>query len=77
MTEAAARILLRKCTGIGVDGLEAWIAERRWHATPDGWTVDGILHGWRFWVEVVPDGLRLSARATDDHAPAIWRVRAQ
>ena len=75
MTEAEARALL--CDWPGVGGVEAWIAGRRWHATPDGWTVDGMLQGWRFEVEVVAAGLRLSARATDDHAPAVWQVRAR
>ena len=72
MTEAEARDLLRRWRGAG--GLEAWMAERRWQATPDGWTVVGELQGWRFRIEVVAEGLRLSARATDDHAPAIWTV---
>jgi hypothetical protein len=72
MTEADARVLLREWPGVG--GIEAWIAGRRWHATPDGWAVDGTLQGWRFRVEVVVEGLRLSARATDDHAPAVWVV---
>ncbi len=72
MTEAKARVLLRDCGGFG--GLEAWIAGRRWHVTSDGWIVDGMLQGWRFRVEVVADGLRLSAGATDDHAPAVWVV---
>ena len=75
MTEADARNLLRDWPDVG--GVEAWIARRRWHTTPDGWTVDGMLQGWRFRVEIVASELRLSARATDDHAPAVWRIRAQ
>jgi hypothetical protein len=72
MTEAEARDLLRDWPGVG--GVEAWIAGRQWHATSDGRTVNGMLQGWRFRVEVVAAGLRLSARATDDHAPAVWVV---
>ncbi len=72
MTEAEARDLLRDWPGVG--GLEAWIAERRWQRVPDGWTVAGTLHGWRFRIEIVTGGLRLSATATDDHAPAVWTV---
>jgi hypothetical protein len=75
VTEAEARVLLRDWPGVG--SVEAWIAGRRWHATPDGWTVGGMLQGWRFRVEAVADGLRLSARATDDDAPAIWMVTAR
>jgi hypothetical protein len=75
VTEAEARDLLRDWPGVG--GVEAWIARRRWHVTPDGWTVDGMLQGWRFRVEVVASGLRLSARATDDQAPAVWVVTAK
>ena len=75
MTEADARALLRAWPGLR--GIEAWIAGCRWYATAAGWTVDGTLQGWRFRVEGVTDGLRLSARATDDHAPAVWQVRAR
>jgi hypothetical protein len=75
VTETEARALLRDWHGVG--GVDAWIAGRQWHATPDGWTVDGMLQGWRFEVEVVAEGLRLTARATDDHAPAVWHVTAR
>ena len=75
MTEAEARRLLRDWPGVG--GLEAWIAERRWRTTPDGWTVDGELQGWRFRVEVVAEGLRVSARATEGGEPAVWIVTAR
>jgi hypothetical protein len=34
MNEGEARDLLRDWPGVG--GVEAWIARRRWHATPDG-----------------------------------------
>jgi hypothetical protein len=75
MTEADARVLLHDWPGVG--GVDAWIAVRRWHATPDGWTVDGTLQGWRFEIEIVAEALRLTARATDDHAPAVWTVTAR
>jgi hypothetical protein len=34
MTETEARRLLRDCDGFG--GMEAWIAEQVWQATPGG-----------------------------------------
>jgi len=60
VTEAEARFALAAFDGLG--GLERWIAEQRpWQAAPGGWTVPGELQGWRFRVEPVPEGLRVTA----------------
>jgi hypothetical protein len=58
VTEADARVLLHDWPGLG--GLEAWIAGRRWKATPGGWVVTGELQGWQFRLDVIPAGLRIS-----------------
>jgi hypothetical protein len=71
MTESEARDLLRRCDGLS--DLEAWIAGRRWKATPEGWTVDGDLQGWRFRLEPVPEGVRVIA-GMPDAEPAVWVV---
>jgi hypothetical protein len=71
MTEDEARDLLQRWPGGG--GLEDWIAERRWQATPDGWNVTGELQGRRFKIEVIAEGLRVSAYAAGG-APAVWTV---
>jgi hypothetical protein len=71
MTEDEARDLLWRWPGD--DGLEGWIAERRWQAAPGGWAVSGELQGWQFRIEVIPDGLRISARALG-RLPAVWVV---
>jgi hypothetical protein len=71
MTEHEARDLLQRWPGGGE--LEDWIAERRWQATPDGWNVTGELQGRRFKIEVMAEGLRVSAYAAGE-APAMWTV---
>jgi hypothetical protein len=71
MTEDEARDLLQRWPGGG--GLEDWIAERRWQATPDGWNVTGELQGWRFKVEVIAEGLRVSAYAAGG-TPEVWTI---
>jgi hypothetical protein len=71
MTEDEARDLLRRWPGGG--GLEDWIAERRWQATPDGWNVTDELQGRRFKIEVTAEGLRVSAYAAGE-APTVWTV---
>ena len=71
MTEAAARALLRDWPGVG--GVDAWIAGRRWHATPGGSTVTGELQGWSFQMEAVAGGVRIAA-GTPGGAPAVWIV---
>jgi hypothetical protein len=71
MTEGEARDLLRRWPGD--DGLEGWVAERRWQATPNDWNVTGELQGWRFKIEVIAEGLRVSAHAAGE-APAVWVI---
>jgi hypothetical protein len=71
MTEGEARDLLRRWPG--GDGLEDWIAEKRWQVTPNGWNVTGELQGWRFKIEVIAEGLRVSGYAAGE-APAVWTV---
>ena len=72
MTEPEARALLAAFDGVG--GLEAWIAGRRWKATPEGWTVTGELEGWRFGLAQVPGGLHVTATVPGGGAPAVWVV---
>ena len=71
MTEDEARDLLQRWPGGGE--IEDWIADRRWQATPDGWNVTGELQGWRFKIEVIAEGLRVSGYAAGE-APAVWTV---
>jgi hypothetical protein len=71
MTEADARTLLRNWPGLG--GIEAWMAEQPWEATPGGWSVDGVLQGWRFRLALVGDGLEIIA-GEPGVTPARWVV---
>jgi hypothetical protein len=71
VTEAQARDQLRRCDGQG--GIEAWIAGRRWKAEGQGWTVAGDLQRWRFRVEPVLGGVRISA-TMPGALPAVWVV---
>ncbi len=73
MTEAEARAALAAFDGLG--GLERWIAEQSWEATPAGWTVPGDLQGWRFRLEPAPGGVRVVASANGGE-PAVWFVPA-
>jgi hypothetical protein len=75
VTEGEARQLLHDCGGFG--GLEAWIAGRRWKATPAGWTVTGELQGWTFQLEVMAEGLRITAGERGVGGPAGWVVRSR
>ncbi len=73
MTEAEARELLRRCDGLG--GLEAWIAGQLWQPVPGGWSVrPGLLDGWRFRLEAVPEGGRVTAGEPGAGGPAVWVV---
>jgi len=56
MTGAEARELLRPC-----DGLGDWIARQARQPAPGGWSVRPRLQGWRFRLEAVPKGLRVTA----------------
>ncbi len=75
MTETEARAALAAFDGLG--GLERWIAAQRpWEAVPGGWTVPGELQGWRFRVEPVPGGVRVTA-SMGKGEPAVWTVPAR
>ncbi|MFC7478597.1 hypothetical protein ACFQS7_30050 [Dankookia sp. GCM10030260] len=71
MTEADARHLLWRWPDD--DGLEGWIAEQPWEATPSGWTVTGELQGWQFRIEAVPGGLQIRADQLGT-PPAVWVI---
>jgi hypothetical protein len=71
MTEAEARRLLRRCDDPG--GLEVWIVGQPWEAVPGGWRVIPDLEGWRFRLETIPGGLRVSA-SMPGALPAVWTV---
>ena len=74
MTEDQARVVLAAFNSF--DGLEAWIAERPWLAVPGGWVVTEPRYGWRFRVQIVPGGIRVSA-FEGDAEPAVWVVPAR
>jgi hypothetical protein len=74
MTEAEVRQLLRRCDGSGGLGLEAWIADQPWEAKSGGWQVIPDLHGWRFRLELVGDGVGITASPPGSAAPAVWIV---
>jgi hypothetical protein len=74
MMEEQARVALRDFDEAG--GMEAWIARQPWQATPDGWSVLTSLGGWRFRLRPVSEGVRVSALAPGDEAPAVWVVTA-
>ena len=75
MTEVEARIALRAFVAVGE--IEHWIAEQPWEAAPGGgWTVPPDLHGWRFRVQPVPGGVRVTL-CTGEGEPAEWTVPAQ
>jgi hypothetical protein len=68
MNKADARVLLRDWSGD--DGLEDWTAEQPWQAVPSGWALVGERQGWRFRIDVIPAGLRITASAPGG-APAV------
>jgi hypothetical protein len=70
----AAEARLRAFLAVG--DIERWIAAQRpWEAVSGGWTVAGELQGWRFRVEAVPGGVRVSAFMGKGE-PAMWVVPA-
>ncbi len=74
MTETEVRAALAAFDGLG--GLERWIAAQRpWEPAQGGWTVPGQLQGWRFRVEPVPGGVRVTASAGGG-SPAVWVIPA-
>ena len=70
MIEDEARGLLRDCGGFG--GLEAWIAEQPWEATPSGWTVAVRVRGRPFRLEPFGNGLRIAAVTPNGGVPGEW-----
>jgi hypothetical protein len=72
MSEGEARVLLAGFDSVG--GLEAWIAAQPWQLASGGWTVVLDLQGWRFRVEPVEDGLRLTGVPPGGGRPAVWTV---
>ena len=73
MTEADARVLLRRSEGVG--GFETWIANQPWRVVRRGWLVVGDLRGMHFMVENGPDHLRIHAWIEGSGPPAEWVVR--
>ena len=71
--ERQARALLRSHPG---DGLEAWLADQRWRAAPDGsWLVEAERDGWTYRVEGLPgEAVRVVARAPEAGAVTSWLV---
>jgi hypothetical protein len=72
VTEAEARDLLRAHQGVG--GLEPWMAAQPWRSAPGGWQMSRALDGWRFHLQPVEDGLRVSASTPSGGAPSVWLV---
>jgi hypothetical protein len=73
MTEAEARNLLRAHQGVG--GLELWMAAQPWRPAPGGWQLSRELDGWRFRLQPIEDGLRVSATAPGGNPPEVWLVK--
>jgi hypothetical protein len=71
-TETQARKLLRRSHGWS--GLEYWVAAQPWEVVSSGWAVKPDLQGWRFHLEPVPEGIRVSAVMLGA-LPAVWVVR--
>ena len=73
LPEGQARALLRSHPG---DGLEAWLADQRWRAAPDGsWLVEAERDGWTYRVEGLPgEAVRVIERAPGTASVASWLV---
>jgi len=74
VTEAEPRAVLRAFVAVGER--ERRIAEQRWEAVPDGWTVPGELPGMRFRLEWAAGGRRV-VMAARGGGPAAWTVPAR
>jgi hypothetical protein len=74
VTEAEARAALRDF--VAVAGVERWISGQPWEAVPGGWRVPADLHGWRFWLEPVTDGVRVIMSVREGER-ADWLVPAR
>jgi hypothetical protein len=59
---------------IVVGGLEPWIAAQPWRPAPGGWQLSRALDGWRFRLQPIEDGLRVTAGAPGG-APAVWLLK--
>ena len=71
--EGQARAVLRGHAG---DGLEAWLADQRWRAAPDGsWLVEPERDGCTYRVEGMPgQGVRVIERAPGAGPVTSWLV---
>ena len=74
MTEEQARAALAAFVAVG--GLERWIAEQRWNAVPGGWVVPEGFQGWRFRLEPVAGGVRVTG-CLRKGGSAVWIVPAE
>jgi hypothetical protein len=70
--EEQARAALAAFDGVGVG---RWIAAQRWNAVPGGWVVPEGFQGWRFRLEPVAGGVRVTGHMRKG-APALWFVPA-
>jgi hypothetical protein len=73
MTEAEVRAALR--TFVAAGEIEQWIAEQWWEAVPGGWRVRAQLQAWRFRLEPVRGGVRVTVCGTGGQ-PADWIIPA-
>ncbi len=71
--EGQARARLRSCPE---DSLEAWVADQRWRAAPDGsWLVEAERGGWTYRIEGAPgEFVRVVAWATGDSCLTSWLI---
>ena len=71
--EDQARDLLRSHAS---DGLEAWLANQRWRAVPDGsWLVEPERDGSTYRVEGVPgEAVRVVARVSKTGSVTSWLI---
>jgi hypothetical protein len=58
------------------EGWKAGWPEQRWQVEVGGWAIIRELQGWRLRVEVIAEGLRITARPPSG-SPAVWIVAAR
>jgi hypothetical protein len=51
------------------------MAMQPWRPASGGWQLSRDIDDWRFRVEPIEDGLRLTATAPGGGAPAVWLVK--
>lgn len=51
------------------------MAAQPWRPAPGGWQLSRDKDGWRFRLQPIEDGLRVTAGAPDGGAPAVWLVK--